>query len=357
MKKRMISLCMVMAILITMLPKICLPVSASIPDVWYDFLSTRGFRNYILDSDGVDDAEFQYAVYDLNADGTEELVLQVTRDAPFFFTWVFTLSDGDIVTAYEDYGYGSYRYSPKLNMVIGSSETRPDAYLAYAPFYCLKGTELEFAFTVGQDMGESFYYDGSSTTSISEEERSSYFDDVVWLEFAEVKEAAITESQESGYAKIVAETIEEIRDLGWATGFGTLYDVDGNGVAELLLIHGAKVQVDSEFYGFGAVCSAYTMLDGEVVALLDHKPLYVEAGDPSAYIAVVKKDGETYLAVHKSNAAVEELYNSFGSWELYTVNGTSIELEANVEYEMAEDNNGSIVDDQSFAKIEGKFCE
>ena len=357
MKKRIISICLAMAVVIAMLPQICLRAEATDVEEWEDFIATGAFWNHISDSEQYKGNTLEYAIYDLNADGVKELVLQGSWDPPFYFTFLFVMDNGKIVLANEDYGYGSYRYSPKQNMIIGVSETKSFNGTGYCPFYSLAGGEFRYEFTVGQDMGESFYYDGSNMTTISDEERSSYFEDAVWLDFTEVKEIAEAEMQESGYAKIVADVIEEIGDLGRAEGFGTLYDVDGNGVPELLMIHSAKVKVDSEYYGFGAVCSAYTMLDGEVVALLDHKLLYLEAGDPSAYIAVAEKDGETYLAVHRSNAAVEELYYSFGSWELYTVNGTSIKLEENVEYEKAEGDNGSIVDDKSFSKIEDKFCE
>ena len=257
MKTRIISLCLVMAMLITMLPKISLPVSAAIPDVWYVFLSTREFFHYILDSDGIDEADFEYAVYDLNADGVTELVLQVTSDAPFFFTFLFALDNGNIILAYEDYGYGSYRYSPKLNMVIGSSETRPDAYWGYSPFYSLSGTWLEYEFAVGQDMGESFYSDDSGNKSISDEERSSYYEDVVWLEFADVTD--IPKAEIDADCPYSVEEIEEMvaayynKNFTDPTKHGTYVVFGGetwvgNGICQVVVRFQGKTEMDANVF-------------------------------------------------------------------------------------------------------------
>lgn len=171
---------------------------------WEDFLTSGDYLTYIENYDDsdkgeasgiaeiyyddalVDKATLQYAIADLNADSIPELLLESYRDMPFFFTWVFTRDHDDIVLADGTYGYGSYRYSPEQNAVLGSPEVKPSLAIGGScPFYKLDGIKWEFAFSVGNiidtSSGEEHFFvsDGTSSKDITEEERDAYFQDAV----------------------------------------------------------------------------------------------------------------------------------------------------------------------------------
>lgn len=125
----------------------------------------------------------EYVIQDINADGLPELIMQSDFDKPFYITWLFALDGENVVLVNENYGYGMYRYSPKYKALLISPETRPFLGTGAAPFYILEGTEFKELFVVGEDVGEAFYSDASGTKSITQEERSAYFNDVVNFEF------------------------------------------------------------------------------------------------------------------------------------------------------------------------------
>ncbi len=210
MERKMVSICLAITLVITMIPKFCLTVDAAAPDEWNEFLSNRAFWDYMSDStpQSHNENNLDYAVYDLNADGVSELLLQDVSNAPFYSTWLFVLHNGKIVLANEGYGYGKYRYSPKYNMVIGSPETKPTADTGISPFYSLSGTEFRYEFYIGKDMGECFCAGASGKITLSDEEYSLYYEDVVWLPFSPVNEIPTPEtSKQNPYS------IEEIEQL------------------------------------------------------------------------------------------------------------------------------------------------
>lgn len=117
MKRKIISICLAIALVITMIPKFCLTVDAAVPDEWKEFLSTRAFWKYISDTAPQIHAEdnLEYAVYDLNADGVSELLIRDVWDAPFYTTWLFVLHNGEIVLANEGYGYDPKKEISQMN--------------------------------------------------------------------------------------------------------------------------------------------------------------------------------------------------------------------------------------------------
>ena len=121
------------------------------------------------------------------------------------------------------------------------------------------------------------------------------------------------------------------RDAGFihGSGEGILFDVDGNGTDELILVYEAMVDTD---YGQTPcmVCSAYTIKDNTVISLIDRQVLYVEAGGPSGWAEVATLDGETFLAVFGSNGEYPVLWE--GTWSLYRINGDEISLDTVAEY-------------------------
>lgn len=190
MKNRMVCLLVVLCLIVSMLPGIDVAVNAATSDIWLNFITTRAFEPYLSNASDQEHQEInlEYAVYDVNNDGTTELLMQDEAQRPFFFTWLFAIENGAPQLVYEDYGYGMYRYSNKYNMVIGSAGFRPFSETSEAPFYSLSGTEFTLEFNIVQDLGTGYYVRDGEKREISEEERISYFEDVIWFDFIPVTE-------------------------------------------------------------------------------------------------------------------------------------------------------------------------
>lgn len=160
------------------------PTGTTSPDeatvIWENFLLAENYSTY---TEGWDITSLEYVIVDLNKDTIPELLIQSSVDAPFYNTWLFVLNGMDIMLSNETYGYGSFRYSPSNNALIGSPEFRPVAGTGYFPFYSLCGTQLEYIFLIGQDEGRSYYSDSMGTKSISDEERSAYYADAIYFEW------------------------------------------------------------------------------------------------------------------------------------------------------------------------------
>ena len=162
---------------------------------------------------------------------------------------------------------------------------------------------------------------------------------------------AATQENISGYISVVQQASEE----SWGTGYGALYDVDGNGVEELIVLYTVGMENDDGGIYPVKVCSVYTMDNGKVLQLIDKEKLFIEAGGPSGYAAVVKNDGSTYLAItHENGETAGEYVNRGGEWNLYTINGATVELTTNVEYDYFREN--EILYDKSSATINGQTC-
>jgi len=152
--------------------------------IWDNFIASEGYLTHTKDWDAT---SLEYVITDLNSDGISDLIIQSESDAPFYNTWIFFLDGKEIVLVNETYGYGSFRYSPSQNAIIGSPEWKPFLGTGYSPFYKLNGTQLEYVFEIGQDEGQSFYSDDSGRRDISDNERISYYADVVNFQWNRIK--------------------------------------------------------------------------------------------------------------------------------------------------------------------------
>ena len=158
-----------------------------------------------------------------------------------------------------------------------------------------------------------------------------------------------------GYAEIVENAITDTQVAPFCTGTGALYDVDKNGVDELLIVYDCDMSHIYSVYDIVKVCSAYTMSDGVVVPLIERKFLYFAAGAPDGYMGVVQKNGSTFLAVTSSNGGVFGDYSAFsGDWNLYTLNGTSLFHAEEVSYTSYHGFYDSNIDSKSFAIFNGQ---
>ena len=157
---------------------------------WREFLDAKAYMPYVdslfvggYDSylqSGGDELQFEYAEYDLNSDGIPELMLFAPDStSPFGSSMLFAIQNGDAQLVYSTYGYGCFSYSPQFEAVTVPPGTRPNYTTAYTVFYSFNGSELVYMFTVGSDLGECFFDDGSEWRTISEEELEAYTTDLI----------------------------------------------------------------------------------------------------------------------------------------------------------------------------------
>ena len=168
-----------------------IPINSN--EFWMDFLVNGDYVQYI--DEEWTDSPLEYVLYDINGDGILELLIQATRNMPFFNTWLFIIDSGKALLVNEQYGYGEYRYSPDQKMVLISNDVRPsvDSTVLQA-FYNLERTEFNRRYIVATEHSrtesESYYYeDETGRKSITQEERDKYFSEIILFEWTALAEA------------------------------------------------------------------------------------------------------------------------------------------------------------------------
>lgn len=161
-----------------------------------------------------------------------------------------------------------------------------------------------------------------------------------------------TAAAEHPYAQVIRDTMtyhHQVYEDG--QGSGVLYDLDGNGVKELILVHFAVI----DRWIPASVYSVYTMDGGEAMALFFQEPVYVHAGGPDGYVQIVEKNGKNYIAVNSENSEPGDTTVDFlGTWTLYAVDGTKMYVDTEVEYcRQYNISNSSINTAGSYMKING----
>lgn len=158
------------------------------------------------------------------------------------------------------------------------------------------------------------------------------------------------------YGDVLAEAIAATNNCGeYYNGYGTLYDLDGNGTQELVFHYIKKVSNDygSEPYehSFAAV---YTIHNGEVVQLVDEKLVGLVAG-PSSSISIVEKDGKTYALTTWETGGTDGSSGCerYGEYRLYALDGNEITVDTFAEYFWVYGNNYDVNYSNSYAVIDG----
>ena len=111
---------------------------------------------------------------------------------------------------------------------------------------------------------------------------------------------------------------------------GMLYDLNGDGVKELIVLHGILMNNS----GPGGVCSVYTIKKGAAVQLLDSEPLAMEAGGNSNEVGVYRLGSETLLGVAKH---IPEYHNDDIEWKLYAMENGALTLRHTAHYRVRYD--------------------
>lgn len=168
--------------------------------VWMDFLASEQYSAYTEEWDNI---SLEYVIADINGDKVSELLIQATEDGTFHNTWIFVLNDDEIVLANETYGYGSFRYSPSNNAVIGTPEVKTFSGMGYSPFYRLYDTQLQYLFQIEMNKGRYYYSDKNG-----ENEYSEYFEDAYDFDWCSIQTLPSIDSNSKNKAENLYEYIE-----------------------------------------------------------------------------------------------------------------------------------------------------
>lgn len=102
---------------------------------------------------------------------------------------------------------------------------------------------------------------------------------------------------DNGYISAVQQAIEDTQYFPWSSGsgYGALYDIDGNGIEELIMVYTINMGTDDEA-GFPAkACSVYTLSNGKAIPLINKEVLFAEAGGPSGSAGVIRADDKIFF--------------------------------------------------------------
>lgn len=130
------------------------------------------------------------------------------------------------------------------------------------------------------------------------------------------------------------------------TRLGMLYDLNGDGLEELLLLYFTKKDVpyDIPFLVF----SVYTKVNNQVVPIWEEKEIYADAGGPKADLGVLRAGGKVYICDYGEggNATGPSPYeevNYHGGYTLYSMVSNQLVQEGGTHFEYVYyiDNKGS----------------
>ena len=151
----------------------------------------------------------------------------------------------------------------------------------------------------------------------------------------------------SGYGAVLREAMEAYG----SNAEGLLYDIDGNGVLELVLIFLVPADSDDPYSMPATAYSVYTMQGETVVPLMENQTLYAHAGGSGGWVGVVEMDGDQFFAAYDDGGEVGWWY---GGWEIYRISGTGMGLQTAVDFLQVTDENGAIDYAQSYAIFNGE---
>lgn len=139
--------------------------------------------------------------------------------------------------------------------------------------------------------GKSSETDGSVETQESAAENQEQNSD-------DLSEDTSEEEQVSYHLYIPILEKETEDQTKYSDGHAAVYDADGDGIDELLII--AAYPSSDQQPPFVAY-SVYDIENGEVVNRINRELLYYEAGGPDGYFGISEYDGNTYFHVNKDN--------------------------------------------------------
>lgn len=104
----------------------------------------------------------------------------------------------------------------------------------------------------------------------------------------------------------ILDRIRSETNNGNARGF--LYDLDGNGVQELMVLYIADAQTDNGYTVEHSICSIYTIENGSAKALIEREALRPQVAGGVDSLGVYRLDGQVVAGIHV-NGADEDSYH------------------------------------------------
>lgn len=132
---------------------------------------------------------------------------------------------------------------------------------------------------------------------------------------------------------------KKIDKNNYDSGRGMLLDIDENGVQDLVMVY------LSGRGGQYAVCSVYTIQNGQVVTVMDQVEIGVAAGGPKFSAGIYQYNGEWYFGLAYRNSGQDTEYICYeGTYQLYTMSGTNMVLQYSIQWEREENmRTGSVI--------------
>jgi len=161
--------------------------------------------------------------------------------------------------------------------------------------------------------------------------------------------------QEYGPYYPVLQSLIEKQDTSFL-GQGIFFDLDGNGVDELLYMYRVRD-------GHEMRCAVYTIQDGKAVALLEDHSFGWLVGGNAAVLALTKINGQTYLCVCAKyyepghNEEYTFIDNTSYDWEFYRLTDNGLIFTDKYEYVCIEGYNGEewvLISEKSSFTVNGE---
>ena len=143
-------------------------------DVYSDFLSSKGYLQNFSESEHGAVSETSYAYYDLDNNGTLELIVYIADGYEFGTNLFYTYVENEVKFIDKIYHFGNLTYNQTDKSIVYTS-TRPSTSYGWSyEFYVLNNNKFELVRTVGlkvEDNNET-YFDGDEI--ITKDEYDNY---------------------------------------------------------------------------------------------------------------------------------------------------------------------------------------
>ena len=190
------------------------------------------------------------------------------------------------------------------------------------------------------EMNES---DDNVSNEISDEEENSENIEETNESGTSVSDNVVSEDYLQNYVHIVEKTINVVNNISHASGddFGSLYDLNDDGINELILVHdvsgGSNVPPSK-------VLDVYTVKEDEVVTLQENIVIFSYVGGGRNQRALLgEKDGKKYILVGNEYCESGETLYYTGEFRSFMFNGDKLDLIDNINYICEEDFQENII--------------
>jgi len=140
---------------------------------------------------------------------------------------------------------------------------------------------------------------------------------------------------------------------------GMLYDLNGDGVEELILLYFTGKDVPNKGFTY-LVCSVYTKVNNKILPLWEEKEIYIDVGGPSAAVGVLRLEDDVYFCEYSEGGNATgpmpyERVNYSGAYDLYGIESNRLWGKANAHFEYVyyNDENGNTYIENSSAEVFG----